>query len=530
MQLTETTPDTPGARVLVRLWADATHGYPPSSDANRFRTGNHFGDICELLNPCTAVPQTPTPPPPSSAGSSPVVGNIIGGLVGGVVGVLALVAVYIIRRKRLRARGSSRKAKVKAKAKAKNVSAGDGLDDELSRNLLAGAAARDDSLTSGSEDTTGEWEGTVPLQDLQAAAASIGTTTSAASTVMFSFRDLQRLTNNFHQSKRIGTGGFADVYRAKLPGGTAVAIKVLKIERVLRDAERVARGIAHKFSGMAQFRREVDVLGKYRHPNIVVLLGHSIDDSAEGRARPCLVYEYMAGASLHYRLRVQPGGRADKRALTARERIVIASDVARGLVFLHTAAEPPIVHQDVKADNILLARRAGGPIYAKIADFGTARLAPVLALTGTAAPSHVSTAHVVGTQGYMPMEYAWKGQVSAKTDAFAFGVVLLEMLTGRPAINDMREMLAEDLEDDINASPPQIESHLDASAGHWGPGQAAVLARFAARCTARQRTRCTVADIIGELDALRDGLPGGNGCAAPPAVEHDIDMESALPA
>ena len=142
-------------------------------------------------------------------------------------------------------------------------------------------------------------------------------------------------------------------YRAELPNAarTVVAIKALKLDRMARDAAR--KDGEHKFSGMSQFRKEVEVLGKYRHPNIVALLGHCID--SDTASRPCLVYEFMPGASLRERLQAQ----TRMPPLPPAARLVIASDVARGLTFLHTVAKPPIIHQDIKSDNILLGAAPG---------------------------------------------------------------------------------------------------------------------------------------------------------------------------
>ena len=128
---------------------------------------------------------------------------------------------------------------------------------------------------------------------------------------------------------------------------------MLKLERMERDAERVAEageageagaggGEARgQFSGEATFRREAELLGRLRHPNIVALLGHCVGAGIE---RPCLVCEFMEGASLKERLK--PTG-AQPAALTWRERHAIASDVARGLVFLHTVADPRATHLDI---------------------------------------------------------------------------------------------------------------------------------------------------------------------------------------
>jgi serine/threonine protein kinase len=139
------------------------------------------------------------------------------------------------------------------------------------------------------------------------------------------------------------------------------------------------------------------------HPNLVLLIGYCIEKKR--KATTCsLVLEFMAGGSLLERLRP---AHADP-VLTAQERFDVAGDVARALHYLHAEASPPLIHQDVKSDNILLAV-IGGRLIAKVADFGTARIAPQLAMTTTAVAvggsggqTHHSTGIIVGTKPYMP--------------------------------------------------------------------------------------------------------------------------------
>lgn len=156
----------------------------------------------------------------------------------------------------------------------------------------------------------------------------------------------------------------------------------------------------------------------------MALIGYCVERKKvlQKKATVCsLVLEFMAGGSLLARLRPT---HADP-PLTAQERFDVAADVARGLHYLHTA-RPPLIHQDVKSDNILLAVVDGGRIIAKVTDFGTARIAPQLAMTPSAvAPgggggqTHHSTGVIVGTRTYMPIEYIQSGNVSEKTDTFA---------------------------------------------------------------------------------------------------------------
>ena len=214
--------------------------------------------------------------------------------------------------------------------------------------------------------------------------------------------------------------------------------------------------------------------------------------------------------------------------LTWAERFSIASDVARGLHFLHTDADPPIIHQDVKSDNILLGLDRRGQLIAKIADFGAVRIAPKL-LTNT----HVSTRDIVGTRPYQPPEYTGMGHVSEKTDAFAFGVVLLELLTGLPPANDVtNEFLYVELQPVLalittkqSGSSAMLLGQSFTSSSYKSPlarllplldkkaGDAKVsralkknvvsLALIATKCVQMfARERCTVRDVLLELDAL----------------------------
>ena len=228
------------------------------------------------------------------------------------------------------------------------------------------------------------------------------------------------------------------------------------------------------------------------------MLGHCIDDRA---ARPCLVYEFMEGASLKARLQAGAG----RQKLQHGERFDIASDVARGLVFLHTMASPPIIHQDIKSDNVLLGFALGSRRQvAKLADFGTVRIAEPLAGAGTRAPTHVSTNTVVGTGPYMPPEYFQAGRVSEKTDTYAYGVVLLELLSGKPPVDSTsRELLSDAMGAAIEDPARCLRPHLDPKAGSWDVRRACKLATIADRClAARMQHRCKAADVVDEVDAL----------------------------
>ncbi|XP_075673784.1 putative serine/threonine-protein kinase PBL7 [Castanea sativa] len=219
----------------------------------------------------------------------------------------------------------------------------------------------------------------------------------------YTYRELATATNNFREESFIGEGGFGIVYKGKLGRtGQVVAVKKLNHSGLQGDPE---------------FLVEVLMLTLLRHPNLVTLFGYC----AEGNQR-LLVYEYMSLGSLEDHLHDLP---PDKEPLDWNTRMMIAAGAAKGLEFLHHQAEPPVIFRDLKSANILL----GEGFHPKLSDFGLAKFGP------SGDKSHVST-RVMGTQGYCAPEYATSGKLTSKSDIYSFGVVLLELLTGRKALDD----------------------------------------------------------------------------------------------
>ena len=365
------------------------------------------------------------------------------------------------------------------------------------------------------------------------APAPVAPAPDATQPLAFTQEQLEAATGGFADGTMLDEGAFGAVYRGSIDG-RAVAIKVLKPEAA---AMVVAKG-AEQWSGAGGFHKELQVLGKIRHPNIVALLGFCLDDAAGDsgtssgsssgsgsgsrlwrprgktaaapvlpKARQCLVFEFMAGGSLRGRLAASS---SPPPSLSCEERFSVASDVARGLEFLHVQANPPIIHQDVKSDNILLCEVGGGRLLAKLGDFGTARFAPQLLRKGAhgSLHTHHSTVHVVGTKPYMAGEYLQLGHVSQKTDTYAFGVVLLELLTGRPPHDeDSGELLAFAVARQLAHAERHLPALLDARPGSdegaWPLPRALALARIANRCIAPMALhRCVVADVLPELNLL----------------------------
>ncbi|XP_020234659.1 probable serine/threonine-protein kinase PBL21 [Cajanus cajan] len=226
--------------------------------------------------------------------------------------------------------------------------------------------------------------------------------TAAAS---FGFRELAAATRGFKEVNLIGEGGFGRVYKGRLSTGELVAVKQLS-----HDGRQ----------GFQEFVTEVLMLSLLHHSNLVKLIGYCTDGDQR-----LLVYEYMPMGSLEDHL-FDPS--QDKEPLSWSARMKIAVGAARGLEYLHCKADPPVIYRDLKSANILLDNE----FNPKLSDFGLAKLGPVGDNT------HVST-RVMGTYGYCAPEYAMSGKLTLKSDIYSFGVVLLELITGRRAIDACRK-------------------------------------------------------------------------------------------
>ncbi|KAM7263909.1 hypothetical protein ACFE04_001592 [Oxalis oulophora] len=218
----------------------------------------------------------------------------------------------------------------------------------------------------------------------------------------FSFHELAKATRNFKPECCLGGGGFGRVYKGHLECINQV-VAVKQLDR---------KGL----QGNREFLVEVVMLTKLHHPNLVNLIGYCTDGDQR-----LLVYEYMPLGSLEDHLY------AARKRLDWITRMKIAAGAARGLEYLHDEANPPVIYRDLKCANILL----GEGYHAKLSDFGLAKLGPV------DDNSHVTT-RVMGTYGYCAPEYALTGKLTLKSDVYSFGVVLLELITGRRAIENAK--------------------------------------------------------------------------------------------
>ncbi|XP_059298457.1 probable serine/threonine-protein kinase PBL25 [Lycium ferocissimum] len=222
----------------------------------------------------------------------------------------------------------------------------------------------------------------------------------------FTFRELATATKNFRQECLIGEGGFGRVYKGRLD----------KTDQIVAVKQLDRNGL----QGNKEFLVEVLMLSLLHHSNLVNLIGYC----ADGEQR-LLVYEYMPLGSLEdHLLDLQPC----KPPLDWFTRMKIALDAAKGLENLHDKANPPVMYKDLKSSNILLDKEYN----AKLSDFGLAKLGPIGDNT------HVSS-RVMGTYGYCAPEYQRSGQLTVKSDVYSFGVVLLELITGKRAVDITRD-------------------------------------------------------------------------------------------
>ncbi|KAH9784901.1 putative serine/threonine-protein kinase PBL26 [Citrus sinensis] len=228
----------------------------------------------------------------------------------------------------------------------------------------------------------------------------------------FTFRELATATKNFRQECLIGEGGFGRVYKGKLEK-TAQVVAVKQLDR-------------NGLQGNKEFIVEVLMLSLLHHDNLVNLIGYC----ADGEQR-LLVYEYMPLRSLEdHLLDIGP----EQKPIDWFTRMKIALGAAKGLEYLHDKANPPVIYRDLKSSNILLDCE----FNAKLSDFGLAKLGPIGDKT------HVSS-RVMGTYGYCAPEYQRTGQLTVKSDVYTFGVVLLELITGRRAIDTTRPTYEQNL-------------------------------------------------------------------------------------
>lgn len=235
--------------------------------------------------------------------------------------------------------------------------------------------------------------------------SSISSVTESAGAVpQIPYEDLRQSTNNWDGGSVLGRGGFGTVFKGTWKC-TQVAIK--RIEKKDDNPEQIFQSYT-----------ELHCLNAYRHDNVLPLYGYSIDGPQH-----CLVYQFMSGGSLEHRLYI----RDLSRVLPWDTRLAIAVGTARGLQFLHTIREKPLIHGDIKSANILLDHND----IPRIGDFGLAREGPQT--------DYIKVSRIHGTRPYLPDEFMKYKKFSTKVDTYSFGVVLFELATGVPAYSNKRE-------------------------------------------------------------------------------------------
>jgi len=221
---------------------------------------------------------------------------------------------------------------------------------------------------------------------------------------------LQSATNNFDENNKLGEGGFGVVYKGALPDGQEVAVK--------RLSESTTQGLG-------QMKNELALIAKLQHKNLVRIVGVCLEEGEH-----LLVYEYMPNKSLD--TIIFDPDKSKKLDWGARFRIL--NGIARGLQYLHEHSQPTIVHRDLKASNVLL----DADMKPKISDFGLAKI------FDDDQTRHI-TSRIIGTLGYMSPEYAMRGHYSTKLDVFSFGVLVLEIVTGRRNNYALNTLYSQDL-------------------------------------------------------------------------------------
>ncbi|PPS02464.1 hypothetical protein GOBAR_AA18205 [Gossypium barbadense] len=228
-----------------------------------------------------------------------------------------------------------------------------------------------------------------------AAAAVVDLKGIELQTTSFTLSQIKAATNDFHASNKIGEGGFGPVYKGTLADGTMIAVKQLS---------------ARSKQGNREFVTEIGMISALQHPHLVKLYGCCIEGN-----QLMLIYEYLENNSLARALFPQES----QLTLDWPTRMKICIGIARGLAYLHEESRLKIVHRDIKATNVLLDKN----LNPKISDFSLAKL-------DEENNTHIST-RIAGTYGYMALEYALHGRLTEKADVYSFGIVALEIVSGR---------------------------------------------------------------------------------------------------
>ncbi|MED6167838.1 Proline-rich receptor-like protein kinase perk1 [Stylosanthes scabra] len=316
-----------------------------------------------------------------------------------------------------------------------------------------------------------------PLQVATSAGIVLGFSPSK-----FTYEELARATDAFSDSNLLGQGGFGYVHKGFLPNGKEVAIKQLK---------------AGSGQGEREFQAEVEIISRVHHRHLVTLVGYCITGT-----KRLLVYEFVPNNTLEFHLHGK-----ELPTMDWSTRLKIALGAAKGLAYLHEDCHPKIIHRDIKAANILLDSN----FEPKVADFGLAKFSSDL-------NTHVST-RVMGTFGYLAPEYAASGKLTEKSDVFSYGVMLLELITGRRPVDSShslvdwaRPLLTRALEDQ-NFDPlidPRLQDEYEPSEMTLMVACAAASIRHSAKHRPRMSQIARALEGDASLEDLNDGVKPGH--------------------
>ncbi|PIN12641.1 Serine/threonine protein kinase [Handroanthus impetiginosus] len=286
---------------------------------------------------------------------------------------------------------------------------------------------------------------------------------------LFKIEELEKATDKFSENRILGKGGLGTVYKGMLSDGRIVAVKKANIINVRQ---------------VAQFINEVFILSQKNHRNIVKLFGCCLETEV-----PLLVYEYISNGTLSNHLHDEP----NIYKISWENRLRIGAEIAGALAYLHSCATTAIFHRDIKSSNILLDEN----YKAVISDFGLSRSVSV-------DKTHLTTV-VGGTFGYLDPEYFQSGQLNDKSDVYAFGVLLAEILTGQKAISSTRDDMGLAIRFRLAVKEQSLFEILEEIVACEGKEEEIfAVAKSAKRCLKiNARKRPSMKEVATELDQLR---------------------------